>query len=95
MNHSSPVQTKDVPHTHEGYGVVEETIILLKGRMRITAGEETVEFGGGEAVSYRGDELHQSEVLDQPVEAIMIVGPPVKVRSSSSGVEYLKKVGKE
>lgn len=88
---SSPAQKKDQPHLHEGYGVVEETIIVLKGKMRITAGGESVECGAGEAVSYLGSEMHQSEVLEQPVEAIMIVGPPIKVRTTGSNVEYLKK----
>jgi hypothetical protein len=86
---SPPLQTKDQPHKHEGYGVVEETIILLKGKMRITVGNDSVVFEAGEAVSYLGGEMHQSEVLE-PVEAIMIVGPPVKVRTSESKVEYLK-----
>ena len=84
-----------MPHLHEGYGVVEETIIVFKGRMRITAQGKTVECGPGEAVSYRGDMVHQSEVLEQPVEAIMIVGPPIKVRTTVKGTEYLKKEEKQ
>jgi quercetin dioxygenase-like cupin family protein len=81
---------KDKPHRHDGYGVIEETIILLKGKMRITARDEAVVFEAGEAVSYWGNETHQSEILE-PVEALMIVGPPVKVRTSGENVEYLKK----
>ena len=88
---SPSTQIKDPPHKHEGYGTVEETIILLKGKMSITAGNESVEFGAGEAVTYLGSELHQSEILERPLEAIMIVGPPVKVRTSESSVEFLKK----
>ena len=86
----TPEQTKDKPHKHEGYGDVEETIILLKGKMRITEGDQTVEFEAGDAVSYLGSEIHGSEILE-PVEAIMIVGPPVKVRTSESSIDYLKK----
>ena len=85
-----PAPLKDEPHKHEGYGIVEETILLFKGKMRITAGDDSVEFGAGEAVSYLGSETHQSEILE-PVEALMIVGPPVKVRTTEKEVEYLKK----
>jgi hypothetical protein len=85
-----PPPRKDQPHKHEGYGVVEETIISLKGEMCITAGDKSEIVEAGEAVSYLGDEVHQSEV-PEPVEAFMIVGPPVKVRTSGSNVEYLTK----
>lgn len=35
-----PQPNKDEPRKHEGYGVVDETIILLKGKMSITAGDD-------------------------------------------------------
>ena len=87
---SPALPIKDQPHRHEGYGVVEETIILLKGKMRIFSGEESAVVEAGEAVSYLGSEEHQSEILE-PVEAFMIVAPPVKVRTHGSQVEYVAK----
>jgi quercetin dioxygenase-like cupin family protein len=87
---SPPSPLKDQPHKHEGYGVVEETIILLKGKMRIFSGEESTVVEAGEAVSYLGSEEHQSEILE-PVEAFMIVAPPIKVRTQGAQVEYVAK----
>lgn len=44
----------------------------------------------GEAMSYRRNAVRQSEILE-PVEAFMIVSPPVKIRTSDVNVEYSKK----
>jgi quercetin dioxygenase-like cupin family protein len=51
-------------------------VMIVRGRARVTLGEETHELSAGDVVYVAGDELHCFEALgDVPLEFVCVVGP--------------------
>lgn len=56
------------PHDHG--------VVIIRGRARVTLGDESHEVGEGDVVYVAGDELHCFEALDaNPLGFVCVVGP--------------------
>jgi quercetin dioxygenase-like cupin family protein len=65
-------KTKSPVYKHEG----EEFGYVLKGRLRVTVGDDTFVLGKGDSITLPSHQPHSWEALGRDVEALWVATPP-------------------
>ncbi|MBI1733602.1 MAG: cupin domain-containing protein [Candidatus Rokubacteria bacterium] len=68
----APGKTRSPVYKHEG----EEFGFVLKGRLRVTVGDDTFVLGRGDSISLPSHQPHFWEALGRGVEALWVATPP-------------------